>query len=78
MADCAAILALTAKAAGTEQLTFRGLLADPFAAPERLTVAEAFARFAGIDLLATLPNGEPDRDGLFRMARATRYSCERR
>ncbi len=70
MADCAAILALTAKAAGTKQLTFRGLLADPFAAPERLTVAEAFARFAGIDLLATLPNGEPDRDGLFRMARA--------
>ena len=28
--------------------------ADPFAAPERLTVAEAFERFAGIDLLATL------------------------
>ena len=26
-------------------------------------MAEAFARFAGIDLLATLPDGEPDRDG---------------
>jgi len=70
MADCAAILALAAKAAGTQQLIFRGLSADPFAEPERLTVAEAFARFAGIDLLATLRNGEPDRDGLSRAARA--------
>ena len=70
MADCAAILALAANAAGTEQLNFRGRSADPFAAPERLTVAEAFARFAGIDLLATLPDGEPDRDGLSRAARS--------
>jgi lysyl-tRNA synthetase class 2 len=61
MDDCAAILRLAAKAAGTRQLTFRGRSADPFAAPERLTVAEAFARFAGIDLLATLPGGKPDR-----------------
>ncbi len=71
MADCAAILALAAKAAGASQLTFRGLSADPFAEPERLTVAEAFSRFAGIDLLATLPGGESDRDGLSRAARAT-------
>ena len=70
MADCAAILALAAKAAGTRQLTFRGLSADPFAEPERLTVAEAFTRFAGIDLLATLSGGEPDRDGFLRAARA--------
>src|SRR5271154_6975264 len=42
MDDCAAILALTANAAGTRKLTFRGRVADPFAAPERLTVAEAF------------------------------------
>ena len=70
MADCAAILALAAKAAGTEQLNFRGRSADPFATPERLTVAEAFARFAGIDLLATLPDGGADRDGLSRAARS--------
>ena len=54
MADCAAILAQAAEAAGTKQFSFRGRVADPFAAPERLTVAEAFAKFAGIDLLATL------------------------
>jgi len=69
MADCAAILALTAKAAGAGQLNFRGRSADPFVKPERLTVAEAFARFAGIDLLATLTDGEPDRDKLSRAAR---------
>ncbi len=60
MQDCAAILQVTARAAGAKQLTFRGRAADPFAAPERLGVAEAFGRFAGIDLLATLPGGKPD------------------
>ena len=70
MADCAAILAVAAEAAGTKQLSFRGRSADAFAEPERLTVAEAFARFVGIDLLATLPGGEPDREGLARAAQA--------
>jgi len=60
MEDCVAVLRAAARAAGTRALTFRGRSADPFAAPERLSVAEAFARFAGIDLLATMPGGEPD------------------
>jgi elongation factor P--(R)-beta-lysine ligase len=68
MADCATILAEAARASGTRQLRFRGRAADPFAAPERLTVAEAFARFAGIDLLATLPDGKPDRERFARVA----------
>jgi elongation factor P--(R)-beta-lysine ligase len=70
MDDCAAILSLAAEAAGTRQLTFRGRAADAFAPPVRLTVADAFTRFAGIDLLATLHGGEADRDGLARAARA--------
>src|ERR1700745_3188297 len=37
MADCAAILAVAARAAGTREISFRGRTADPFAAPERLT-----------------------------------------
>jgi elongation factor P--(R)-beta-lysine ligase len=69
MTDCAAVLAQAAEAAGTKELTFRGRSADAFAEPERLTVAEAFARYAGIDLLATLPDGEPDRDRLAHAAR---------
>src|SRR6516162_6794975 len=42
MADCAAMLAVTATAAGTKAFAFRGRSADPFAAPERVTVADAF------------------------------------
>ncbi len=71
MADCAAILAVAAEAAGTKHLSFRGRSADAFAEPERLTVAEAFARFAGIDLLATLPGGEADRNALARAAQTS-------
>jgi elongation factor P--(R)-beta-lysine ligase len=71
MSDCAAILAEAAKAAGTKELSFRGRSADPFAEPERLSVAEAFARFAGIDLLATLQPGGHDRSALAEAARAS-------
>jgi elongation factor P--(R)-beta-lysine ligase len=54
MADCAAILAAAAGAAGSDTFSFRGRSADPRAVPERLTVAAAFERHAGIDLMATL------------------------
>jgi lysyl-tRNA synthetase class 2 len=57
MADCAALLATAADAAGAKALSFRGRAADPFAEPERITLAEAFDRFAGIDLLASVGAG---------------------
>ena len=41
-----------------------GKSADPFAEPELLTVAAAFERFADIDLLATIGDGEGDRERL--------------
>jgi lysyl-tRNA synthetase class 2 len=66
-------MAETARALGIARLAWRGREADPFAAPERLTVAEAFFRHAGIDLLATLaddPARPPARDGLAAQARA--------
>ena len=50
--DCAAILRLAARAAETSVLRFRGSEADPFAEPERLSVREAFLRYAGVDLFA--------------------------
>jgi lysyl-tRNA synthetase class 2 len=64
MDDCAALLAEAARAAGTAEFRFRGRTADPFAAPERMTVAEAFARHAGVDLLASIAGGQGDRDRL--------------
>jgi lysyl-tRNA synthetase class 2 len=64
MQDCAALLGTAARAAGSPLLRWRQHAADPFAAPDRLTVADAFARFAGIDLLATLTRDGPDHRGL--------------
>jgi lysyl-tRNA synthetase class 2 len=55
MVDCAALLGTAAEAARTRRLSFRGIEADPFAPPERVTVAEAFERHAGIDLFGDLP-----------------------
>jgi lysyl-tRNA synthetase class 2 len=62
MEDCAAIVALAAVAAGARRLVFRGREIDPMAVPEFLTVAEAFTRYAGIDLMACLPPQGPDRE----------------
>ena len=71
MADCAALLALAAETAGTRRFEFRGMGVDPFAEPERLTLAEAFDRCAGIDLLATVgADGSTDAAGLTAAARA--------
>lgn len=65
MADCAEFLALAAEKAGTKRFRFRGREADPFAEPERLSVAEAFLAYADIDLLATVAaDGSTDRDAL--------------
>jgi lysyl-tRNA synthetase class 2 len=70
MDDCAELLGLAAEGAGTKRLSFRGVHADPFAAPERITLAEAFERFARIDLLATVePTGSTDLDALAAAAR---------
>jgi len=64
MADCAAVLAEAARAADAREFSYRGRGIDPFAVPERITVAEAFARHAGVDLLATIAGGRGDRSRL--------------
>jgi lysyl-tRNA synthetase class 2 len=64
MADAVVIVAHAAQATGIVSFSFRGKTADPFAEPELLTVAAAFERFAGIDLLATVAGGEGDRAAL--------------
>ncbi len=65
MQDCAALLAEAARATGATSLRWRGAEVDPFAEPERLTLADAFARHAGIDLMATLAaDGATDRAAL--------------
>ena len=64
MADTIVVIAHAAQATGIGQFSFRGKTADPFAEPELLTVAAAFEQFAGIDLLATIADGEGNRAAL--------------
>jgi lysyl-tRNA synthetase class 2 len=72
MDDCAALLALAASTVEQDTFTWRGRTMDPFAAPERLTVTQAFERFAGLDLLATVAaDGSTDRDALASAVRAS-------
>jgi lysyl-tRNA synthetase class 2 len=69
MADTIVVIAHAAQATGIGQFSFRGRTADPFAEPELLTVAAAFERYAGIDLLATVAGREGDRTALAAAAR---------
>ncbi|MCP3374370.1 EF-P lysine aminoacylase EpmA [Bradyrhizobium cajani] len=68
MADCVVVIARAAQATGIGMFSFRGRTADPFAEPELLTVAGAFERFAGIDLLSTISGGEGNRAALAQAA----------
>ncbi len=62
--DSVALMRLAAETVGTRTFVWRGCKTDPFAEPERLTVAEAFERYAGVDLLKTLDGAAADRDAL--------------
>jgi lysyl-tRNA synthetase class 2 len=64
IADCAAILSEAARAVSAAELCWRGRSADPCAAAVAVTVAEAFRRYAGIDLAVTLTGEGPDRQAL--------------
>jgi len=66
IADCIELVKLAATAAGTSQFHWRGRVADPAAPAERLTVATAFHKYAGVDLLATLRGNTSDREALAR------------
>jgi lysyl-tRNA synthetase class 2 len=58
MEDCAAMLRLAAQAGLTSTARWRGRVCDLTATPERLSVVDAFARHAGVDLAACLPGSD--------------------
>ncbi|MGE4528516.1 MAG: EF-P lysine aminoacylase EpmA [Rhodospirillaceae bacterium] len=63
MEDCTRLLAAAAEAAGRAEVAFRGVACRLDAEPQRISVPEAFERFAGIDLMAVLADqdaAEPD------------------
>jgi elongation factor P--(R)-beta-lysine ligase len=70
MADCEGLLRAALAAGGGASFAWRGRTADPAAPWERLSVAEAFARHCGIDLLATC--ADPAAPRLERLAEVAR------
>jgi elongation factor P--(R)-beta-lysine ligase len=70
MDECTALVRRCQTAAGIESLTWRGRTADTRLAWQRITVAEAFDRHCGIDLLATAP--DPDRPQADRLLEAAK------
>lgn len=64
MDDAVALLALAAQTTGQRLVSWRGRTCDPLAPADRLAVADAFRRNAGLDLLATLSPTGPDRERL--------------
>lgn len=68
MIDCAQILAATSEAVGADWVSYRGVTADLRVVPERVSVAEAFSRYTGIDLLGTIGPEGSDVDALARAA----------
>ena len=61
MNDCVLLIRLAARTIGATMLRHRESAADPFAAVERVSVVDAFRRYAGIDLLTTM-DGEGNTD----------------
>ncbi|HEX3498815.1 MAG TPA: EF-P lysine aminoacylase EpmA [Stellaceae bacterium] len=70
MADCEALLRAALAASGGDALRWAGQSCDPTGAWQYLSVADAFTRFCGIDILATAP--DPQRPSLDLLADASR------
>jgi lysyl-tRNA synthetase class 2 len=68
MADAAAILRLAAETADNLFFSWQGATANPRAAAEHLTVAQAFTRYSGVDLLASVTDDGTDACRLAGMA----------
>jgi lysyl-tRNA synthetase class 2 len=66
MEECTALVRASQAAAGSEALTWRGRTADARCEWQRISVADAFHRYCGVDLLATAP--DPDRPDAGRLA----------
>jgi elongation factor P--(R)-beta-lysine ligase len=69
--DTLRILRLATETAGAKAVHYRQSTADPMAEPRVISLAEAFRRFADIDLLSTCASdGSTDRESLAAAARA--------
>ena len=75
--DCLALLRVAATAVPTDHFAWRGHLVHAEAVPIRLSLAEAFDRYVGLDLLASIsPDGQNDLDLLRTQARQAGVSTD--
>jgi lysyl-tRNA synthetase class 2 len=56
MKDCETLLWMVASTARVSEFTWAGKRCDPFVPSERITVAQLFMKYCGIDLFATIPD----------------------
>ncbi|HSC17649.1 MAG TPA: EF-P lysine aminoacylase EpmA [Rhizomicrobium sp.] len=74
IADTLSVLRLAGETTGIKTMSFKGRECDPREDAERLTVADAFSRHAGLDLLVTLSDvGEGNRDLLAAEAKRAHF-----
>ena len=62
--DTLALVLLAASTVGQKQFNWRKRECDPYAQAEWLSVADAFQKYAGVDLLSTLNNNQSNREAL--------------
>ena len=62
--DTLALVRLAASTVNQKQFNWRERICDPSVEAEWLSVADAFQKFAGVDLLSTLNNNKSNRDSL--------------
>ncbi len=74
MDDCGEIMRLAAAAAGTDAFRYRARSCDPTAGAATMTVADAFTRFAAIDLMSSITPKGVNREALSLMAEAAGIS----
>ena len=70
MADCAEVLKIAAEVAGRRTWSWNGVDADVTHAADRISVARAFERYAGVRLLDTIQGASPNREKLASAARS--------
>jgi len=75
IADTLNLMRLAADTTGATAFAYRDRICDPRAEAERLTVADAFSRYAGVDLLASLDEqGQGNRETLAGAATAAGHA----
>jgi elongation factor P--(R)-beta-lysine ligase len=73
MADCTELLGIAAEETGRRAWSWNDVQADAMLPPQRVSVAQAFETFGGVQLLETISGAAVNRERLARSAAAARH-----